>query len=365
MSEQSPQSEPHRPPPPVVEPEPGRPNPLWQLTLARWRAFYREPSTLFWTFAFPILLSIALGIAFRNRPPEPITVGVEAGAGAEALRDALHRDDSIQVSIEDRDAARAALRTGKVAIVIDPGPPRVYRFDPTRPESRLARAVVDDALQRAEGRRDPTPTSDTLVTEPGSRYIDFLVPGLLGMGLMSSGLWGIGFTIVEMRTQKLVKRLMATPMKRTDFLLAFVLMRSLFLLVELPVLIAFGYFVFGVPLRGSIALLGAIAVLGSLMFAGVGLLVASRAKNTQTVMGLINLASMPMYLFSGVFFSADRFPELMQPLIRALPLTALNDALRAVMLDGADLGGVARQVIVMGVWSAGSFLISLTLFRWR
>jgi ABC-type multidrug transport system permease subunit len=339
--------------------------PLWQLTLAHLRAFYREPSSIFWSFGFPILLALGLGIAFRNRPPDPVLACVEQGPNAEALNAALNGEADIESAVKSPEEASAALRTGKVTVVVVPGWPRVYRFDPTRPEARLARALVDDALQRAEGRVDPTATIDKAVTEQGSRYIDFLVPGLIGMGLMSGGLWGIGYVIVEMRTQKLVKRLLATPMRRAHFLLAFVLMRALFLVVELPVLIAFGVLAFGVPLRGSIALVFGIGVLGSLVFAGLGLLLASRAKNTQTVSGLINLVTMPMFLFSGVFFSSERFPEAMQPLLRALPLTALNDGLRAVMLDGATLPAVAPQLLVMTAWGVASFALALVAFRWR
>src|ERR1017187_3747975 len=156
-----------------------RQHPLWQLTLMRWRIFVREPSAIFWTYAFPLLLALALGIAFRNRPPEPVEVAVQASAGAEAWRDALAKSPSVHVSWLDATAAQAALRLGKVSLVVS-GPPRTYEFDPIRPESRVARAVVDDALQRAEGRTDPTPVQNRLVTEPGSRYIDFLIPGLLG-----------------------------------------------------------------------------------------------------------------------------------------------------------------------------------------
>ncbi|HZF56143.1 MAG TPA: ABC transporter permease [Polyangiaceae bacterium] len=339
--------------------------PLWQLTLARWRNFYREPSAVFWTFGFPILLSMALGTAFRNRPPDPVTVGIESGPGAEALQAALDEGAEFKSSIQSHGEAGAALRTGKVDVVVVPGSPRVYRVDPTRPEGRLARALVDDALQRAEGRRDRTPTDDEVVTEPGSRYVDFLIPGLIGMGLMSGGLWGIGYTLVEMRTQKLVKRLLATPMKRSDFLLAFIMTRALFLVVELPVLIGFAVLTFGVPVRGSYALLTGVGVLGSVVFAGIGLLVAARAKNTQTVGGLINVVSMPMYLFSGVFFSSERFPDWMQPIIRALPLTALNDSIRAVMLEGATLAQVAQPALVMAAWGVAAFGLALGVFRWR
>jgi ABC-2 type transport system permease protein len=313
---------------------------LWQLMLARWRAHYREPEVLFWQFVFPVLLAIALGVAFRDRPPEPSAVAVEAGEGAGAVRDALAASPDVRPSLLDAAAARAALRTGKVDLVVVPGPPRTYVFDPARPESRMARLLTDNALQRADGRADPVRVSDVPVTEPGSRYIDFLLPGLIGMGLVSSGLWGVGFAVATVRASKLMKRMVATPMRQRDFLLSFVLTRAIFVFFELPVLLVFGALVFGVPVRGSLVLLTGVAVLGSLTFAGMGLLVASRARTTQAVNGIANLISMPMFIVSGTFFSASRFPDAVQPLVAALPLTALNDALRAVMLEGA--GPVAR-----------------------
>ena len=347
-----------------------RPNhPLWQLTLTRWRSFFREPSAVFWTFGFPIVLAVALGIAFRNRPPDPVILGVEgSGPEAERLFAALQHDPEVKVRLLAPAEAELALRTGKVSLLVVPGQngePRTYRWDTTRPEAHLARAVADDLLQHADGRTDPTVTRDAKITAPGSRYIDFLIPGMLGMGLMQSGLWGIGFVIVEMRTRKLIKRMMATPMRRSHFLAAFVFMRALFLVVELPILIGFGVGVFGVPLRGSLALLLGLSVLGSLTFAGLGLLVASRAQNTQTVGGLINLVSLPMFILSGVFFSSAKFPEVMQPFIRALPLTALNEALRAVMLDGAGVAQVALPVAIVAAWGLVSFALALRLFRWR
>ncbi|HEY2748510.1 MAG TPA: ABC transporter permease [Polyangia bacterium] len=340
-------------------------SPLWQLTLARWRSFYREPSTIFWAFVFPIVLAFALGIAFRNRPPEPVWAAVQEGAGAAEVFHALQASREVKVELLDAEHAREALRTGKVSLVVIAGTPRTYEYDPTRPESRLARAVVDDVLQRADGRTDPTAVKDARVTEPGSRYIDFLVPGLLGLNLMSSGMWGIGYVIVEMRTRKLIKRLLATPMRKRDFLIAFGAMRGLFLLGELPLLVGFAWLVFHVGVRGSLPLLLACATIGSLTFAGLGLLTASRAENTQTANGLINLVQMPMFLLSGVFFSSERFPEVLQPVIRALPLTALNDALRGVMIDGAGLNAIARPMAIVAAWGFASFALALRLFRWR
>jgi ABC-type multidrug transport system permease subunit len=387
----------------------------------RWRIFVREPSALFWTYGFPVVLALALGVAFRNRPPEPVEVAVEASPGCESWRDALATNSQVHVRWLNPHEAREALRVGKVSVVVgrqEPAPnapreqngplapalspsegergnrsqvlehtdvqrltervvnsvsgnsaaaglPRIYLFDPTRPESRMARAVVDDALQRAEGRGDPTPVRDQLVTEPGSRYIDFLIPGLLGFNLMSSGLWGVGFVIVEMRVRKLIKRMMATPMSRAHFLLSFVLVRGAFLLGELPILLGFAHWVFHVPIRGSIPLIVGLSTLGSLMFAGMGLLIGSRAQNTHTVAGLVNMTSLPMLVASGVFFSAARFPEMFQPIIRLLPLTALIEAVRTVMLDGAALTAVANQIGIMLAWGLISFVVALRMFRWQ
>ncbi len=338
---------------------------LFQLVVTRWRVFYREPGVLFWSFGFPIVLAIALGIAFRSRPNEPSRVAVASGPEAAATIAALEaRADLIAESMPEQ-AAQAALRSGRVDLVVEPGSPLVYRFDPSRPEGRLARSLADDAIQRARGRVDVAPSEDVSVTELGSRYIDFLIPGLLGVGLMSGGLWGVGYVIVEMRTRKLMKRFLATPMRRSEFLLAFVLARALFLLVEIPVLLGFATLAFDVPIRGSLALLVGIATLGSLAFAGLGLLVASRAENIQTASGLINLASMPMFIGSGTFFSWTRFPEVVQPALRALPLTLLNDALRGVMLDGRTAGEVVLEIVGLALWSVVTFGVALKVFRWR
>jgi ABC-2 type transport system permease protein len=340
------------------------PNPLWELTLTRLRLFFREPSAVFWTFGFPLGLSLALGIAFRNRPPEPVRIGV-LGSSSGLLR-ALDAADALRVShFADEAGLHNALRTGNVdAAVLDRGGVEILH-DPTRPESRLARTLASDAIQRAAGRKDAVAVAERAVTEPGSRYIDFLIPGLIGMNVMSSGMWGIGYVVVEMRTRKLLKRLIATPMSRAQFLWSFVLMRSAFLFIELPALLVFGFFAFQVGVTGSLLLLVALAMLGALCFSGIGLLVASRAQNTQTVSGIINAVMLPMFIGSGVFFSTARFPDWMQKPLRVLPLTALNDSMRAVMIDGAGPRAVAAPAALLAVLAAVSFALALRVFRWR
>lgn len=338
---------------------------FWQLTLSRWRAFYRDRDLTFWTFGFPILLSIALGIAFRDKPHERVFVAIEEGAGADLIQKTLAAAPDLEPRILSAEEAHRQLRSGKVSLVVVPGPRRTYRFDSTRLDSRLARAAVDDALQRGDGRRDVVVASDAPTTEPGSRYIDFLVPGLIGFNIMQGSLWFVGFAIVEMRSRKLLKRLMASPMKRPQFLASFLALRGLVLLIELPVLLVFAWLVFSVPVRGSLVLLLLLSVLGSLAFSGIGLLLASRAMSPQTFNGMMSFVTMPMFVFSGVFFSSARFPDVMQPFIQALPLTALNDSMRAVILDGASAGEVAIRAAILAAWSLLSFGAALRLFRWR
>ncbi len=340
-------------------------HPLVQLTLARMREFYREPEAIFWVFGFPIVLAFALGLAFRNSGPGELKVGVAAGPGDSALAATLDASPRLGAVVLDSAAARMRLRTGRIALLVAPGDPVVYRYDSTRTESRLARLEVDDALQRARGRPDPVSVRDERVAAPGSRYIDFLIPGLLGMNLLGSGIWGVGFSVVQARQKKLLKRFMATPMRRSHYLLGFILSRLVFLFGEVVALVGFGLLMFGVGVRGSVLALAGITVLGALSFAGLGLLVASRARTIEGVSGLMNLVMLPMWILSGTFFSYARFPDAMIPFVKALPLTALNDALRAVMIDGTALTGLGAPLAIVAAWGAVSFAVALKIFRWR
>src|SRR3954463_11808756 len=249
-------------------------HPLVQLTQVRYREFFREPEAVFWVFIFPVLLAAGLGLAFRNRAPDRTTVAV-VGSTGDSLAQALRRQGQIDASAMNDTAAAQALRNGDVALVVSANAEGRLecRYDDTRPESRIARLQVDDALQRSQGRRDPVAVSDQLIRERGGRYIDFLVPGLLGMNLMGSGIWGLGFAIVDARKKRLLKRLIATPMSRAQYLSSFLLSRLTLLCVEVALLLGFGVLAFGVPLRGSLLQLAVICLLASLSFTSLGLLV--------------------------------------------------------------------------------------------
>jgi len=340
-------------------------NALYQLTLWRLRDFLREPEALFWVFAFPVLLAAALGIAFQTRAPADVQVGVVSGPGAAEALAALERHSGVQGTLLEAAEASERLRSGRVAIVVVPTDPLVLRFDAAREESQVARRIVTDALQEAAGRTDPREVREERITAVGSRYIDFLIPGLLGMNIMGTGMWGIGFGVVKARSQRLLRRFLASPMRKSEFLLSHILARLVFLAVEVGALLAFAYVVFRVPVRGSFLGLSVAALVGAMAFAGLGLLVASRAKTIEGVSGLMNLVMVPMWILSGVFFSASRFPDSFQPIIRALPLTALNDALRAIMIDGAGLGATAGSLAVVAAWGLASFALALRMFRWR
>ena len=338
-------------------------HPLVQLTLARVREFTREPEALFWAVLFPVLMTVGLGIAFRSRPPDVLKVATTSTKLAASLK----QEPGLDVAYLDAAVAEKQLSTGGIVLLAEQAVDGVviFRYDETNPESRTARMLADHAIQRSAGRVDPIATRDSLVQEVGSRYVDFLVPGLVGLGIMTNTLWGVSFSIVDSRRRKLTKRLMATPMSRTHYLMSYLVWRLLILVVEVGVPVAFGHFAFGVPVRGSLPALALITVVASLSFSSQALLMASRARTIEAASGLVNLAAVPMWILSGVFFSAQRFPDVVQPFIALLPLTALIDAMRAHMLQGASLMDVAPQLGVLMGWLVVCFALALRLFRWR
>jgi ABC-type multidrug transport system permease subunit len=335
---------------------------LWQLTLTRLKLTLREPEAIFWIFVFPILLAVGLGIAFRNRPADVLPVA----ATTPQLTQALAADNGLHATLLDESSGRHALAIGTILLLAEPSPTGVvYRYDDTNPDARNARILADRAIQIAAGRRDPVSAANDLDHETGSRYIDFVVPGLLGMNLMGSAMWGLGFSIVDARQKKLLKRMVASPMPRWQFLMAYLLSRLVMLAIEVVVLLGFARIVFGVPFRGPLAQLGLICILTSLTFSALGLLVASRARTMEAVSGLMNLVMLPMWILSGVFFSASRFPGFMQPIVDALPLTAAIGAMRGNMLQGVPISQMMPLIGIMLFWCLVPFAVSLRIFRWR
>ncbi|MCI0357512.1 MAG: ABC transporter permease [Planctomycetaceae bacterium] len=383
--------------------------PVWQLTLARLKLFIREPAAIFWVYGFPILMMMSLGIAFRDNPVEVIAVdlvegvevqgprskvkgqsdiarnqgsgfGVQGSGNGDAgsanrqtkiqtLKAILDTDPRFKVNVSPAENWRKRLQSGKTDLVIEVNPDGSqmdlqFWDEPRRAESRLARYAVESFLFRNPNPSSPPPEVKHL-EEPGSRYIDFLLPGMMGMGLMGGGMWGVGFVVVDMRVRKLLKRFLATPMRRSDFLIAIIFSRLIFTLADILILLLFGYLAFGIRSQGSYLDLTAVVLLGGAAFAGIGLLVASRVQTIETVSGLMNLVMLPMWILSGVFFSSERFPEAVQPVINLLPLTALNQALRGIMLEGKSLAALWPQLAILAAYASITFTIALRIFRWR
>src|ERR1022692_2771541 len=345
------------------------------LLWARILELKREPEVVFWVFVFPLLLAGGLGIAFRNKPADVASVVIIRNQGAQKIvdmlqssseRDSAGKNSAIRATVMGGDAALKAFHFGQYDLAIEANSDGsyTYYYDPARPESVLSRAEIDAALQSTAGRKDAVVTSSRSSSEPGSRYIDFLIPGLLGMNLMNSGMWGVGFAVVEMRQRKLLRRFVATPMRRSDFLLALMSSRLVLMVIEVGLLLGFGVLVFHMRVQGSILSVILLGSLGAVAFGGVGLLTACRAQKIATVSGLLNLVMMPMWIFSGVFFSYQRFPAITHPFIKALPLTALNDALRATIIEGASLSSQSGRLLVLAIWGGVSFILALRWFRW-
>ena len=351
--------------------------PLLEITRARLLEFWRQPEALFWVFAFPVIMAVVLGLAFRSKPPSELPVGV-LGDGPEVDRLVAVLDASPALTAKrltsPADAAHD-LRTAKIELLVTPhhtvdlnpgSPPAVnYRFDEQREESRTARLAATDAIEREAGRRDPVGVTEEKVKERGQRYVDFLIPGLIGLNLMSSALWGFSFALVQMRAGKLLRRFAATPMRRADFLIGLMCSRLAFLALQVAFLLLFGWLAFHVEVHGSLLAIAVIGIVGTAGFTGIALLAASRAKTLEGVSGITNLIMIPMWLLSGTFFSYERFPQILQPVIRVLPLTAFNDALRLVINDGMGLAATWPQLLTLAFWAFVPFLVALRLFRWQ
>jgi ABC-type multidrug transport system permease subunit len=333
--------------------------------LARVRSFLREPEALFWTFGFPIIMALGLGMAFREQPRERAMVAVERGSYAERWIAALRNSPDLEIRVLTVDSAAEALRKGTAGVVLSGKNNLIFRYDPSRPESRLARVLADGVVQSAAGALRPVQVLEDWERQPGARYIDWVIPGIIGLNLMSTGMWGLGFGVVQARQKKQLKRMVSTPMKKRDFLLAQILARLVFVVIEVPPIVLFAYLAFGVRVAGSLISLALVIVLGAMTFTGLGLLASSRARTIEGVSGILNVVMLPMFVLSGVFFASTRYPEAVQPVIRALPLTALNDALRIIYNDGLPLSAAAVPLGILCVWSSVSFACALRVFRWQ
>jgi ABC-type multidrug transport system permease subunit len=344
-------------------------HPLVTMSLARLREFIREPQVVFWSYAVPLILVLTLGFAFRDRPIKTLRIAVVGGAGAEPALARLKGDPQFRAEMVDEQEARRRLESSRADLMLRASAGTAnrydYSFDPNRTESLLARNMADDFLQRAAGRSDVAEVRDHQLGAVAGRYADFLVPGLLGMSLMSGGTMGVGYAIVEMRVRKLLKHYFATPVRHSHFLAAILISRLLITVTQAIMLLLFARWFFGVTSAGGYLAVALVIFFGSLQFSGLGLLLGSRAAALETFSGLMQLTMLPMWLGSGIFFSTERFPTAVQSAVGLLPLTPLIHALRAIMLEGAGLVSLCGDLGLMAIWGCGAFMLALYWFRWK
>ncbi len=342
--------------------------PILVLVRTRLIEFTRKPAAVFWTYVFPLVMMFILGSAFRSQGNPHSEIGVVTGPQQTQLVEQLSGSPELKVSSLSPADGMNQLRSGRIVLLIRPAPADSvgweFLYDPARGGGRLAELQISEQLRNSNGTLESLPIITTPYSEPGGRYIDFLIPGLIGMTLLGGGLWGVGYAIVDMRIRKLLKRYLATPMRRSDFLLGIVFSRLLFMFPQVAMILVASYWAFSVKIHGSWLEFAGLVILGGLQFAGVGLLVASRAKSMETMSGLINLAMLPMWTLSGIFFSYQNFPEFLHWPIRLLPLTSLLDVLRGVMLDGASCWSFPIELSLVAAWTLGTFSLALYLFRW-
>lgn len=350
-------------------------SPLLELTRARIVEALRDPTALFWSFGFPIFLVVTLGIAFGGGPKShnriglvcaaPVTENVCAGLKAQ-----LEAEADFEVHPLELAPAKDQLSLGKLDVVLQatheaaaPGlTTLVYLFDQNSPEGRTTRLAIRSVLHvPAEG----FAVRDQSHVEVGRRYVDLLLPGLLALNLMGGGVWGTSFALVDARRRGLLRQFAITPMRRSDYLISYMIARLLFLVFEVIFLLGFGAFAFDTVLRGSWLAIAVMCLLGSFAFTGLGLLISTRTESQEVASGWANAITIPMGLASGVFFDYELFPDFLHPLIRSLPLTALTNGLRGIANQGMGLADTLPQLAILAGWTVVSFVVALRIFRWR
>ncbi len=358
-----------------------------QLLSIQFKEFFREPGALFWSFVFPILMSFALGMAFSDKPEitQHAAVVIPISSDSSLLKTYLEKNCKKNISlkleyqntIDNNELGKTTthfvpvswaeseimMKRGQIQIILTENKGHInYHFDPANSASRLAYITISGMV---DGKNLVSPNSIIKPLETkGTRYIDFLIPGLLAMGIMSSCLWGISYGLIEKRSKKLLRRLVATPMKKSLFMLTMFISRFVFAILETIALLTFAYFVFDVTIQGSMIAFAAILISGSFFFMGLSILLASRTDNTQVGNGFISAITMPMMLLSGIFFSYSNFPDIIIPIIKYLPLTIFADSLRSIINEGYGFTDVLQPLLILSLTGLATFFAGLKIYKW-
>jgi ABC-2 type transport system permease protein len=340
---------------------------LYQLILVHFKTFFREPAILFWAIMFPILMAWVLGIAFSNKGETMRTVYVTGSGQPEVITGVkvfgAETGNPFRITFRNTSEQEAvsAIKRGIIALYVEvKGKTLVYHFDPHNPDAQLVHLMLEREIS---GLRREGSSIDPLQAQ-GTRYIDFLIPGLIALGIMNSCLWGIGWSLIETRMKKLMRRMVATPMKRSVFLSSHIVTRIILGGVETILLFLFAWLYFGTTITGSVPAFITLFIAGVLAFAGIAILAASRTDKTEIGNGLINAVTLTMTILSGIFFNYHNFPDWAVPVIQALPLTILADGVRAIFIEAAGFREVMVPIIILTVTGLITFGVGLRIFKW-
>jgi ABC-type multidrug transport system permease subunit len=374
-------------------------NQLWQLILANARELLREPAVLFWGIAFPILMSLGLGIAFTKKKDVTVTIAVIGrnhlvhgrGDSASVIQSFLQTNRAVLKVAADGRLSReldvpderlggtnyifhdmnwkqavVMLKRGNLNLVMDESQGKlIYNFDPMNPDAQLTYLKLSKMMKDPDLIIRPSETEIQPLNVTGTRYIDFLVPGLICMGVMMSSMWGVSYDIIEKRSKKLLRRMVATPMKRSNFLVALITVRISMNFVESSLLFLFACWAFHITIQGSIPALLMFFTCGNIAFAGIAVFLSCNTAKTEIGNGLINLVSMPMMVLSGIFFSYHNFPAWSIPVIQKFPLTMMADGIRSIFIEGAGFGEILLPSAIMLIIGVVFFTAGLKLFKWH
>jgi ABC-2 type transport system permease protein len=363
-------------------------NQLFRLIAAQFLEIIREPAVLFWGIVFPILMAWGLGIAFTQKNDITRKIAIVRYVGAEHGKSKLFcfletnaskKDGQYTIGLKNPKLgnirlvfvetvwkdAYTMLKKGKINLILEDNINSIqYHFDPASADAQMLYQQLNSMMTNGTDFYSANQTEIKPLTISGTRYIDFLIPGLLAMGVMMSATWGISYTMIERRSKKLLRRMVATPMKKSNFLIALVSVRFMMNVLEGLILFLFAWLVFGIHMQGSFSALLGVFIAGNIAFAGIAILVSSHTASPEVGNGIINALVTPMMVLSGVFFSYHNFPDWSQPVIENLPLTMLADSMRSIFNEGAGWAQVYYQIAVLSVTGLVCFVVGLKIFKW-
>jgi ABC-2 type transport system permease protein len=341
---------------------------LIQLTVVHFKTFFREPAILFWAVLFPIIMAWVLGIAFSKKGESLRTVYVtgesvipEKITGEKVMGEETGNVYRIRFHKASEGEAIRAVKRGLITLFIEvKRDSMIYHFDPLNADAQLTHLVLERSFADVSANN----TSVDPLQSTGTRYIDFLIPGMIALGIMNSCIWGIGWSLIESRMKKLLRRMVATPLKKPVFFTSHMITRIILGTFETILLIVFSYFYFGTRITGSIPAFIAVFLAGIFAFAGIAILMASRTSKTEVANGLVNAVTLPMMILSGIFFNYHNFPDWAIPVIQALPLTLVADSIRSIFIEDAGFMEVVRPVVILCSIGLVTFTAGLRVFKW-